>query len=86
MTTYVYYCKHCDVDINHKEPMLEGKHDKLVCPLCGKIAYRVYLSNIKAMDINGYAGARTNASTPRYERMKRDKREIDADDNSISTG
>lgn len=41
MPTYTYYCKKCDANINHKEPMMD-EHRTLACPICRMAATRVY--------------------------------------------
>ena len=79
MPSYSYYCEYCDVDIIQKSAMLDPHPDFIVCPLCGGEAWRVYGAWVKPMNTNGYAGARTNATTPRYAPMKQDKKEVHID-------
>jgi len=76
MPTYVYYCEKCDVDLNHKEPMM-AEHRELVCPLCGGRAYRIYSFNKKIPAY--YGGAATNKVTSKGQSIKRDKRQVDVD-------
>lgn len=76
MPIYVYYCEKCDVDLNHKEPMM-SEHRELVCPLCGAVAYRLFLFNKKIPAY--YGGAATNALKLQGRAIKRGKKQVDVD-------